>query len=203
MGRTLVALYQNTETAHEVVVSLLEAGFSMEDVSLLVKDDSAFYEKSGTHNSEFAALGALVGALVSIGMALVPGIGPIRELDAVGILLMAGIGAAAGAVTGGISAELIGVEEDVPAFIPRGTIVSLTTNDQWLEWAERIMERHHPLKIEGREAHWYGSSLGKFDLEHASNRAMQVIRDRSSNTMQQIESGTTLRSHARSYEYRN
>jgi hypothetical protein len=203
MGRILVALYQDTATAHHVVASLLEAGFSIDDVSLLVKDESAFYGKSGVHNGEFALLGALVGMAVSIGTAFVPGIGPIMGQDALGILATAGVGAAAGALTGGISAELIDVDEDDPIPFQSGTIVSLTTNDQWLEWGERIMGRYHPLKIEEREANWYGSSLGKFDLEHASSRAMKIIQDRSSATMQQIKSGTTLQKRARSYKYPN
>ena len=203
VGRTLVALYQDAAMAHHVVASLLEAGFSTEDVSLLLKDDSTHYDKTSARNGEFAFLGALAGVLIGVGTAVVPGIGPIIGEDAIGILATAGIGAVAGALTGGISAELIQVEEDEPAPHQSGTIVSLTTNDQWLEWGERIMLRYHPLKIEERETNWYGSSRAKFDLEHASNRAMQIIRDRSTTTMQQIKSSTTLPTHARSYKYRN
>lgn len=208
MGRTLVALYEDDATAHEVVASLLEAGFSIEDVSLLVKDDASLYPSTSVSNGDFAVLGALVGVAVSIGTALVPGIGPIMGQDALGILVTAGIGAAAGALTGGISAELIDVEDSeqtnyAPVLRQPGTIVSLTTNDQWLEWADRIMRRYHPLRIEEREAHWYGGSLGKFDLEDASSRAMQVLRDSSSTTMKQIKSSTVLPPRARSYKYHN
>jgi hypothetical protein len=204
----LVALYQDTATAHEVVASLLEAGFSTEDVSLLVKDDSALNPSSGVSNSDFALLGALVGAAVGIGTALVPSIGPVIGQSALGFLLTAGIGAAAGALTGGIGAELIDIEDNNPsnyasALREGKAVVSLTTNDQWLEWAERIMRRYEPLKIEEREGSWYGSSVAKFDLEHASSRAMQAIRDHSSATMKQIKSSTVIRPHARSYEYRN
>lgn len=208
MSRMLVALYPDTATAHEVVASLLEAGFSTEDVSLLVKDDSALYPSSSLSNSDFALLGALVGAAVGIGTALVPSIGPVMGPSALGFLLTAGIGAAAGALTGGIGAELIDIEDGDPskyasALREGKAVVSLTTNDQWLEWAERIMRRYEPLKIEEREGSWYGSGVAKFDLEHASSRAMQAIRDHSSATMQQLKSSTTVQPPARRYEYRN
>ena len=43
-----------------------------------------------------------------------------------------------------------------------GTIVSITTYPQWVEWAERIMTRYQPLKLEQREAEHQWS---KFELD--------------------------------------
>ncbi len=69
--------------------------------------------------------------------------------------ISAGIGAAAGAVTGGITAALLdfGIGEEEAHFFAEGirrggTLVSLTTRMQWLEWAENIMKRYQPLSLE-------------------------------------------------------
>jgi hypothetical protein len=165
MVKTLAAHYKDTHTAQQVFEALLEAGFSGDDISLIVKDAKAFVETPGEFSAgDGAGLGALVGALVGIGTALVPGIGPLIGSGPLAVAVTAGIGAAAGALTGGVSASLIELDLDEQETQPRepglhggGTIISVTSNEDWLEWAQRIMERHHPLKIEEREAKWYTS----------------------------------------------
>ncbi|MEP7290545.1 MAG: hypothetical protein ABI835_02125 [Chloroflexota bacterium] len=214
MGRTLVALYQDSPTAHSVVNALLEAGFSTDDIRIMVNDaDQPVYTASTAQEittSECASLGAVVGALVGIGSVLVPGIGPMLGIGTLSILVTAGIGAAAGALTGGIAAELIDVETDKTDLRPyssglqwKGTIVSLTTNEQWLEWAERIMMRYEPLKIEGREATWYGSARVAFSPDASESRRMQTLGAGSSTHLRQIGSSTSIRQHARIYNSPN
>jgi hypothetical protein len=89
----------------------------------------------------------------------VPGIGPLIGGGAVGVAMTVGIGAAAGALTGGLSVGLLDLEsEDAPdegGDLRAGTVVSVTSNEEWLEWAQKIMARYDPLKIEEREAKWY------------------------------------------------
>jgi len=154
--KTLVAVYEDPHTAQLVIEALLETGFSGDDISLLVQDRRSVASSGEISGSDAASLGALVGALVGIGSALVPGIGPLIGGGAVGVAMTVGIGAAAGALTGGLSVGLLDLEsgEDAPD-LRAGTVVSVTSNEEWLEWAQKIMLRYDPIKIEEREAKWY------------------------------------------------
>jgi hypothetical protein len=167
--KTLIGLYKDTSTAQRVIEALLEAGFSGDDLSLLVKDKRESAAELDVSATESVGFGALVGALVGIGSALVPGIGPLVGGGALAVMLTAGIGAAAGAVTGGITANLLdlGLNEEAAAYYDDGlrwggVVVSLTTKAEWLEWAQNIMARHDPVRIEEREARWYGSDWPAF-----------------------------------------
>ncbi|MBI1258680.1 MAG: hypothetical protein GC204_14525 [Chloroflexi bacterium] len=160
--KTLVALYNDPHTAQQVLEALLEAGFSGDDISLIVKDAKGAEESEAFTATDGAGLGALVGALVGIGSALVPGIGPLIGSGPVAVAVTAGIGAAAGALTGGLSANLLPLDlSDAAGTLYSsglrggGTIVSVTSNEEWLEWAQRIMARYQPVKIEERDARWY------------------------------------------------
>jgi hypothetical protein len=165
MAKTIVAMYEDPAVAQQVIDGLIEAGFSANDISLLVKDARGVLTSAGKEDvssGEGAGFGALVGALVGIGTALVPGIGPVVGAGALGVALTVGIGAAAGALTGGVTAGLLDLDVDASEANDfasgmrwGGTIVSLTTKDEWIEWAQRIMERHHPVKIEERSTKWY------------------------------------------------
>jgi hypothetical protein len=163
MVKTLAALYKDAHAAQQVVEALLDSGFSGDDISLLVKNAQGSHDGNGEMSAgDGAGLGALVGALVGIGSALVPGMGPLIGNGPLAVVVTAGIGAAAGALTGGISAGLIDLGSDDDAAHDyedglRGTAVSVTTQEEWLEWAYNIMNRYHPLKIEEREAKWYTS----------------------------------------------
>jgi hypothetical protein len=190
MVKTLVALYKDPLTAQRVVEALLETGFSGDDISLLVKDAKAGLSASDEISpGDGAGLGALVGALVGIGSVFIPGIGTLFGDGALAVALTAGIGAATGALTGGISASLLelGLNEEESSYYESGlygggTIVSVTSNEEWLEWAAKIMQRHHPLKIEEREAKWYVSdwsgNKGGDAPEHDSRSNMtQALAD--------------------------
>ncbi len=157
MFKTIAAIYRDASTGQQAVEALLDAGFSGDDISLLVNNTSPMNQRVTT--GEGAGFGALIGTLVGIGLALVPGVGPVISAGLLAVALAAGIGAAAGALMGGIAAELLdlnGGEEDPRAYAANmgksGTIVSLTTHTEWLEWAQRILSRYQPLKIELREA---------------------------------------------------
>lgn len=170
MAKTIVAMYQNPAVAQKVVDGLIEAGFAADDISLLVKDSRGVLTSAGKEDvtsGEGAGFGALIGTLVGIGAALVPGIGPVIGAGPLAVALTAGIGAAAGAVTGGVTAALLDLDVDAAQANDfaigmqwGGTIVRLTTSNEWIEWAQRIMERHHPEKIEERSAKWHETSSG-------------------------------------------
>ena len=147
--------------AQRVLDALLETGFSGDDISLIVKDTKSAVEVNAVSTEDGAGLGALVGALVGIGSALVPGIGPLIGSGPLAVVVTAGISAAVGALTGGLSVNLLDLDPSEAEIAPYdrrlhdgGTVVSVTSNEDWLEWAQRIMERYHPIKIEEREARW-------------------------------------------------
>jgi len=210
MGRILVALYNDTKTARAVVDALLEAGFSADDINLLVSDSGSAGNSDEISIGECAGLGAIVGALVGIGSSLVPGIGPALGMGAVGVAVTAGIGAAFGALTGGITAGLIDVTPDASEAQPygepfsiAGTIVCLNTQEHWLEWGERIMLRYQPLKLEGRATHGYSSPWLTRPAEAPDSGKLSILSDISAAKIRQIDSSIKLRKGVRIYEYPN
>ncbi len=158
MAKTIAALYEKMATAQQVVAALIDAGFSSDDINLLTRgggsrlSDSLYRE---VRTSESAGFGAVIGVLVGVGAFLLPGIGPLIGAGPLALALSAGVGAAAGAVTGGVTAVLLdfGIDAEDANFFAEGlrqggTLVSLTTRVQWLEWAENIMKRYQPLSLE-------------------------------------------------------
>lgn len=210
MGRILVALYKDTQTARSVVDALLEAGFSADDINLLVNGSGSTGDTGEVGITECAGLGALVGALVGIGSSLVPGIGPALGMGIVGVAVTAGIGAAVGALTGGITAGLIdlsptnsGLQLYGELFSGSGTIVCLKTQEDWLEWAERIMLRYQPLKLEGRAAQGYSSPWLTLAAEKYESGKLPTLADISSTRLRQLDSTIKLSKGVQVYEYRN
>ncbi len=156
MAKTIAALYEKMATAQQVVAALINAGFSADDISLLTRENS--HSEDSLHDvraPEGASFGAMIGALVGVCAFLLPGVGPLLGAGPLAMAISAGIGAAAGAVTGGITAALLdlGIAEEEAHYFAEGvrrggTLVSLTTRTQWLEWAENIMKRYQPLSLE-------------------------------------------------------
>jgi uncharacterized membrane protein len=181
MTKTIVALYDDLSTAERVIDNLIEAGFSRESISVMANDASGDY--SGYLNrdqdmvidgdvsaGEGAGFGAVVGGLIGVGVSLIPGIGPVLGAGPLAVALTAGIGAAAGAITGGVTAGLIdmGVDEDDAHIYAEGvrrggTLISLTTNEEWAERAETIMNRYHPVDIDTRSSLWRERGWTAFD----------------------------------------
>lgn len=158
MAKTIAALYEKMATAEQVVAALIDAGFSPDDISLLVRGGSSHLKNSlyrEVRAPEGAGFGALIGALVGVGAFLLPGVGLLIGAGPLALAVSAAIGAAAGAVTGGLTAVLLdlGMGDAEANFFAEGirqggTLVSLTTRVQWLEWAENIMKRYQPLSLE-------------------------------------------------------
>ena len=195
MTKTIIALYDDFPTAQHVVENLAEAGFSRNDISVMANDASGNYARSTERGDmvveddvtagEGAGFGAVVGGLVGLGAALIPGIGPVIGAGPLAVALTAGIGAAAGAITGGITAGLIdmGVDEDDANIYAEGvrrggTLVSLTTQDEWAERAQDIMNRHNPVDIDTRSSLWRERGWAGFDANAEPYNAEQVEQER-------------------------
>src|ERR1700733_810649 len=110
-------IYQNEKQAERTIDDLLAAGFSNDDVSVLLPDlrgTKDFAHDKGTKAPEGAAAGATTGGLVGgtlgllagIGVLAVPGIGP---FIAAGPIMAALAGLGVGGAVGGIIGALVGM----------------------------------------------------------------------------------------------
>src|SRR5689334_319694 len=121
MRRTIIAVYDDTAIARDVVEDMVEAGIDRSNIGFALNDPTSQGGKvTGDHVNagEGAAFGGLVGGLtgllIGLGTLAIPGIGP---LLAAGPLAAAiggtAVGVTAGAVTGGLVGALtsLGVPE--------------------------------------------------------------------------------------------
>lgn len=117
MAKAVVCITKTEAQAVAIVDQLKAAGFSNNDISVLLPDKSGtrdFAHEQNTKAPEGAAtgagaggvLGGALGWLLGIGALAIPGLGP---FIAAGPIMAALGGAAAGAALGGVSGALIGL----------------------------------------------------------------------------------------------
>ncbi|MCX7099700.1 MAG: hypothetical protein NTV43_17545 [Methylococcales bacterium] len=117
MTKAVFCIAKSIDQAEIIVNSLVAAGFSNNDISVLFPDKSTskdFAHEKHTKAPEGAAIGgtvglgagAVLGLLAGIGSLAIPGVGP---LIAAGPIMGAVSGAAVGAATGGLAGALIGL----------------------------------------------------------------------------------------------
>jgi hypothetical protein len=110
-------IYKNTMAAERAVDRLLSAGFSNNDISVLLPDSSStkeFAHEKNTKAPEGAttgvaaggAVGGTLGLLAGIGALAIPGVGP---LIAAGPIMGALAGVGVGGVVGGLIGALVGM----------------------------------------------------------------------------------------------
>lgn len=169
MTRTVVGLFDEFNTAQEVVRELVENGFARESISLIANDTEGRYssqllegpeieEEEGASESITegaglgAALGGISGLLLGITTFIIPGLGPVI---AAGPLIAASGGAGVGAVAGGMIAALTksGVpENDADIFFEGirkgGTLVMVYTRGEASDQAASLMNRHSPIDLD-------------------------------------------------------
>lgn len=196
--KTVIAMYDDFDTASRAVEALVDAGFDRDDISLIANnaDDryatltTTDYNDDDVKAGEGAGFGAVVGTLVGLGVALIPGIGPVIAAGPLAAALMAGIGAAAGAATGGVVAGLVDMgvpEEDAHIYaegIRRGgALVSLDIDtDEHVDRAEEILNRYNPSNIDERGETYRSSGWSGFDSTATPYSASQINDYRSSTT---------------------
>ncbi len=180
MAKTVVALYDEFDTARNAVEALVDAGFNRGDISLVANDASGKYAEYVNNNDDVSAgegagFGAVVGALVGLGVALIPGIGPVLAAGPLAAALMAGIGAASGALTGGIVAGLVdfGIPEEHAQTYAEGvrrggTLVSVhIEQNEWADRAQSVLNRYNPIDINERSGEWRSSGWTGYDATAA------------------------------------
>jgi len=159
MAKAVIAIAKSEDHAVRIVEQLKAAGFSNNDVSVLLPDRAGSRDFAHEHHTkapEGAATGAVVGGLaagalgwlVGIGSLAIPGVGP---LIAAGPIMAALSGAAAGGAVGGIAGALVGL--GIPEYeakqyegkVKNGNIlISVHTDDsRKRQAAKEIFERAH------------------------------------------------------------
>jgi hypothetical protein len=136
MARTVVAIYDDFQTANTAVRDLVDNGFPRDNISLIANNTRGEYGYTDTKAAEAAttgtesvadetgagagvgagigaAIGGIGGLLVGLGALTIPGIGPVIAAGPLAVALStltgAGVGAVAGGVTGGLLGALIGL----------------------------------------------------------------------------------------------
>ncbi|HEX2619178.1 MAG TPA: general stress protein [Phototrophicaceae bacterium] len=178
MTSTILATFDNQESANAAVRDLKEAGFDSSDIGVAVYDtEQAVYldDLDGAEGTGVGALaGSIFGAVVGLATITVPGIGPIIAAGplaaAIGALAGAGVGALSGAATGGIVASLVNLgvpESDAHSYaesLRRGAVlVSVNVYEVDAERAVHILQNHHPFDIDRRVAEWRNEGWSGFD----------------------------------------
>jgi hypothetical protein len=159
MAKAVFCIAKSEEQATNIVNQLKEAGFSNNDVSVLLPDRAGSRDFAHEHHTkapEGAATGAIAGGvmagvlgwLVGIGSLAIPGVGP---LIAAGPILAAMSGAAAGGAVGGLAGGLVGL--GIPEYeakqyegkVKNGNIlISVHTEDsKERSVAKKIFDRAH------------------------------------------------------------
>jgi hypothetical protein len=178
MTVTLSCLYDDYETARQVVRDLESAGLPSENISIIAKDRrverDGRVDRDGDGRAEGAEIGAGIGAvlggtaglLTGLGMLAIPGIGPVV---AAGWLVATGAGALAGGAAGGIIGALTGMgvsREHAHVYaesIRRGaTLVTARVPDSERGRYKAIMDRE-AVNVEERGAALRRSGWKEFD----------------------------------------
>ncbi len=160
----VVGVFNTSEQAHRAVEELHSAGFSENQVSMVMhhKDDKtveitdldaakAAQVTGESKAGEGAAIGAVAGGLgggaVALALGFIPAVGPIVSIGTAAATAMFGIGAVAGAATGGLVGALVGM--DIPedearhyeAELKAGKVLVGVKSTDRLDEAESILER--------------------------------------------------------------
>jgi len=117
MAKAIFCIVPNEPAALDIVGQLKAAGFTSNDISVLMPDKEGTRDFAHEHHTKApegaatgagagGAIGATLGWLAGIGSLAIPGVGP---FIAAGPIMAALSGAAVGAAVGGISGALIGL----------------------------------------------------------------------------------------------
>jgi hypothetical protein len=163
MAKAVICIAKSEEQATRIVDDLKAAGFSNNDVSVLLPDRAGSRDFAHEHHTkapEGAATGAVAGGvtvgvlgwLVGIGSLAIPGVGP---FIAAGPIIAALSGVAAGGAVGGLAGALVGF--GIPEYeakqyegkIKNGNImISVHTDDsQQRKIAKEIFDRDHATDV--------------------------------------------------------
>lgn len=220
MPQTLLAMFNDYDEASRALDALANAGFTQDQISVISGDtrheSTGRIQRSGedVKPGEGAGFGAVVGTLVGLGAALIPGVGPIIAAGPAWAVLFAGIGAASGAATGGITAGLIdmGVHEEHAQIYEDslrrgGTLISVhVITDNEADRAEAILsdfgavdlEHQHesnyqdtqPMKTNAPQGSIPSAASGKHSLDVGDEERLEVVEEELQVGKREVERGS-------------
>ncbi len=202
MAKTIVGLYDDLSQARAVVQDLADSGFDRGDISFVAnaaaEEYGSYFDEEGRYQGdrddmtagEGAAAGAGIGAtigglgglLMGLGLLAIPGVGPaLAAGPIVSALVGMGIGAAAGGIGGALANS--GVPEEEAGYYAEGvrrggSLVTLSVDEDRVDEAERIMNRHNPVDIEERTEGWRSEGFDRYDPQAEPYTAEQIASER-------------------------
>lgn len=196
---TIVAVYDNFETANKAIKALVEDGFARSDIGLAANNATGGYNHLVTEDAEDvsggegggfgAVVGGITGAVVALSAIVIPGVGPIIAAGPL-VALLGGatgavVGGAAGAVTGGVAASLIHLgipEEEAGHYVEsvrRGNAlvtVSVTNSDD-AETATNVLRRYDPVDVKSRADQWKVGGWKGYDPNAEPYTEDQLVKE--------------------------
>ena len=224
--KTLVGLYDDLNTANQVVQALVNYGIDRDEISLIAGDRQGSYtsnngnlaeehngwDKTQTTDSGSAAAGGAVtgavvggvgGALLSLSALAIPGIGPVI---AAGPLIAGLVGAGAGAAVGGLLGALteVGVPEEEAGYYVEGvhrggTLVSVQADDAETNQVVDIMNRYHPIDVKERGASWRSENRPDYGDSMSSTATGRMDRESDHLAAQTLSGQAVTSSYDRDY----
>lgn len=196
--RNLIGMYRDLDIAERLVSDLLSAGVPRDRISIVSHHASERYRDLATLSDEHrkentargagggAAVGAVGGALLSIGLAALPGVGWILAAGPIGsILATGGIGALAGAAVGGIGGALskAGVPERqaqhyAEAVRRGGALIAVEAEEADAPQVAEVMERYEPVDMDRSAKRWQEEGWSPEELEQKPFSEQEVHRER-------------------------
>ncbi len=163
---TVVGVFAERDRARDAISALQEASFTLDDISILMRDDPAAREANAelaTDVNAPAATGAVAGGvlggaagwLAALGVVAIPGIGP---FVGAGVLASALVGAALGAGVGAVAGALVdlGVPDEEARWYEqeaqKGRILIVVRAGERADEARRILREYGAYNVETRGA---------------------------------------------------
>lgn len=165
MAKTIMRLYDDLSNARNAVKDLVQAGFARETISLVAKDSDGRYatefEQQKSQSGESlpddeeegaitgGIIGGLAGMMLGLGVAAIPGIGPVIAAGPLATMLLgAGTGTITGSLVGAI-AEWEVPNEEAEYYAERvqqgRTLVCVSASDGQVGQVMSVLHRHHPV----------------------------------------------------------
>jgi uncharacterized protein (TIGR02271 family) len=171
-NRTVVALFDDFETANRAATKLESAGIPRDQISVVAGNESGRYESYVGGSGEVgkgiaggagagAAIGGGLGLIAGLMALAIPGFGPVIAAGPIAAALTgAGIGAAAGGLIGGL--KNAGVSEADAEYYAEGVrrggvLLTLRTSDAMADNAVEILDSAGAVDVDEKASEWRSS----------------------------------------------
>jgi uncharacterized protein (TIGR02271 family) len=214
--KTVVGLFDNFNDAQQVVQDLVNSGFSRNNISLVANNADNRYgdgtttggsaggdgiirdtdgsggpvaEAAGTGAKAGTYVGGALGLLAGLGLAVIPGVGPVLAAGEIATVLgSTALGAGAGAAAGGLLGALVGlgIPEAEAGYYSEGvrrggSLITASVPDERVDEAVAIMNRHNAVDIDRRGEYYRQGGYSGFDANTQPYSATEIDTYRTQN----------------------